>query len=93
MSASVKITTARGVHETYVKVPKGEPANFLSAAELRAKFDGLTAPYLSQGARDELAGALLALEQAKDIGALLRLTRPEETDARRALAAGRSRHS
>jgi 2-methylcitrate dehydratase PrpD len=89
LSASVKITTAGGVHETYVKVPKGEPANFLSAGELRAKFDGLAAPYLSQRRRDELAGALLALEEAKDIGALLRVTRPEETGARRAVAAGR----
>lgn len=86
MSASVKITTAGGVRETYVKVPKGEPANFLSAAELRAKFDGLTAPYLSATRRDALASALLALEEAKDIGALLRLTRIGETSARRAAA-------
>jgi hypothetical protein len=64
-------------------VPKGEPANFLSAAELRAKFDGLTGPYLSGRRRDELAGALLALEQAKDIGTLLRLTRPDDASARR----------
>jgi 2-methylcitrate dehydratase PrpD len=78
MSGSVRIKTARGAFETYVRVPKGEPANFLSAVELRAKFDGLTGPYLSGSRRDELAGALLALEHVKDIGALLRLTRPEE---------------
>ena len=89
MSASVQIKTARGAYETYVRVPKGEPKNFLSADELRAKFDGLTAPYLSARRRDELAGALLALEQAKDIGAVLRLTRPEETSGRRIAAAGR----
>jgi len=89
MSGSVRIKTARGVFETYVRVPKGEPANFLSAAELRAKFDGLTGPYLSGSRRDELAGALLALEQAQDIGALLRLTRPDVASSRRA-AAGRS---
>lgn len=77
MSGSVKIRTARGTFETYVHVPKGEPANFLTAAELRAKFDGLTGPYLSARRRDELAGAILALEQAIDIGALLRLSRPE----------------
>jgi 2-methylcitrate dehydratase PrpD len=79
----VRIKTARGAFETYVRVPKGEPANFLSAAELRAKFDGLAGPYLSGRRRDELAGALLALEQAKDIGALLRLTRPEDARGRR----------
>ena len=88
MSASVRLKTARGAFETYVRVPKGEPANFLSAAELRAKFDGLAAPYLSAHRRDELAGAVLALEQAKDIGALLRLTRPDETSGRRVAAAG-----
>ena len=83
MSGSVRIKTTRGAFETYVRVPKGEPANFLSAAELRAKFDGLTGPYLSGRRRDELAGALLALEQAKDIGTLLRLTRPDDASARR----------
>ena len=89
MSASVGIKTTRGTYETYVQVPKGEPKNFLSAAELRAKFDGLAAPYLSQRRRDALANALLALEQAKDMSALLRLTRPEETSRRRAVAAHR----
>ena len=89
MSASVRIKTARGAFETYVTTPKGEPGNFLSAAELRAKFDGLAGPYLSGRRRDELAGAVLALEHAQDIGALLRLTRPEQTSGRRA-AAGRS---
>jgi 2-methylcitrate dehydratase PrpD len=83
MSGSVRIRTTGGTFETYVRVPKGEPANFLSAAELRAKFDGLVAPYLSARRRDELAGALLALEQVKDVGALLRLTRPDETAGRR----------
>ena len=88
MSASVRIQTVRGAFNTYVRVPKGEPANFLSAAELRAKFDGLAGPYLSGRRRDELAGALLALDEAQDIGALLRLTRPDTTSGRR-VAAGR----
>jgi 2-methylcitrate dehydratase PrpD len=89
MSASVRIQTTRGAFETYVRVPKGEPTNFLTAAELRAKFDGLTAPYLSAGRRNELADAILALDEARDIGALLQLTRPE-TGALRVAAAGRS---
>ncbi|MGQ0749950.1 MAG: MmgE/PrpD family protein [Betaproteobacteria bacterium] len=78
MSASVEIATARGVFETYVRVPKGEPANFLSAAELRGKFDGLVGPYLSRERADALADGLLGLENARDVGALLRLSRPEE---------------
>jgi 2-methylcitrate dehydratase PrpD len=88
MGASVHLKTTRGTYDTYVRVPKGEPKNFLSAEELRAKFDGLTAPYLSSRRRDELAAALLALEQAKDIGSVLRLARPEETSGRRIAAAG-----
>jgi 2-methylcitrate dehydratase PrpD len=83
MSGSVKIRTARGTFETYVRVPKGEPANFLTAPELRAKFDTLAGPYLSARRRDELAAAILALEQTKDIGALLHLSRPDQAGARR----------
>lgn len=86
MSASVLIRTTRGDHETYVRIPKGEPSNFLSPQELRAKFDGLTAPYLSSRRRDALARALLALDDAQDIGAVLKLTRPEETGASRIAA-------
>jgi len=83
MSGSVRIETVRGAFETYVRVAKGEPANFLSAAELRAKFDGLAGPYLSVRRREEVAAALLALDQAKDVGGLLRLTRPDEGAGRR----------
>lgn len=83
MSATVRIATARGTFETYLRVPKGEPANFLSGLELRAKFDGLTGPYLTARRRDELANAILALEQATDMGALLRLTRPDQAIGRR----------
>jgi 2-methylcitrate dehydratase PrpD len=90
MSGSVKIRTARGTFETYVRVPKGEPANFLTAPELRAKFDTLAGPYLSARRRDELAAAILALEQTKDIGALLHLSRPDQAGARRVAAGGRT---
>jgi 2-methylcitrate dehydratase PrpD len=86
MSASVRIKSARGEHETYVRIPKGEPANFLTPQELRAKFDGLTAPYLTKSRRDALAGALAALDEAQDIGAVLRLTRPDEVGAPRIAA-------
>ncbi len=89
MSASVQLKTSRGAFDTYVSIPKGEPKNFLTAAELRAKFDGLVAPYLPARRRDELAEALLGFERAKDIGALLRLARPDESAARRAASAGR----
>jgi 2-methylcitrate dehydratase PrpD len=86
MSGSVRIETARGAFETYVRVPKGEPENVLSAEELRAKFDGLVAPWLDARRREELARAIAALEEQRDIGAVLRLTRPEQ--AQRVAAAG-----
>jgi 2-methylcitrate dehydratase PrpD len=87
MSAVVRVRTRGGAHEKFARVAKGEPENFVSAGELRAKFDGLVAPYLSERRRDELARALLALDQAKDIGTVLRLTRPDQA-ARRVAAAG-----
>lgn len=77
MTGHVRIQTRRGAFETHVRVPKGEPAHFLTPAELRAKFDGLAGPYLSARRLDELAGAMLTLDDARDIGAVLRLTRPE----------------
>jgi 2-methylcitrate dehydratase PrpD len=83
MSGSVSVKTRRGAFETRVRVPKGEPANFLTMAELRAKFDGLAGPYVPARRLDELAGAVGALEQAADIGAVLRLTRPEKASGRR----------
>ena len=79
MSGVARVRTALGLFERFVAVPKGEPENFLTAAELRAKFDGLVAPYLSEGRRDALITALLSLEQADNISALLRLTRPDRT--------------
>ena len=82
MSASVRIRTTRGEHGTYVRVPKGEPENFLTIEELRAKFDGLTRPYLSEERRNALAHALLSLDETQDVAAVLRLTRREETAAR-----------
>jgi 2-methylcitrate dehydratase PrpD len=83
MSGSVSVRTRRGTFETRVRVPRGEPANFLSMTELRAKFDGLAAPYLPARRLDELAAAIGALDQAADIGAVLRLTCPEKATGRR----------
>jgi 2-methylcitrate dehydratase PrpD len=88
MSGVVRVRTRGGALEKLVRVAKGEPENFVTAAELRSKFDGLVGPYLAERRREELARALLALDEAKDVGAVLRLTRPEQTDARRLASAG-----
>jgi len=74
MSGSARIHAGGRAFDRMVTVPKGEPGNFLTEAELRAKFDGLTAPYLDAAARDALGARLLALAAEDDIGALLGLT-------------------
>jgi 2-methylcitrate dehydratase PrpD len=86
MSGVARVRTRRGVFEKFVAVAKGEPENFVSIDELRGKFDGLVEPYLSKARRDAAATALLTLEQADDIGAVLRLTRPDRSAAPKAAA-------
>jgi 2-methylcitrate dehydratase PrpD len=88
MSGVVRVRAGGKAFEKFVRVAKGEPENFVTAAELRSKFDGLVAPYLGDRRREELARALLALDQARDVGAVLRLTRPDRAEARRRAAAG-----
>jgi 2-methylcitrate dehydratase PrpD len=76
MSGKVTIR-ARG--QEFVKkvvVPKGEPANFLTEAELRAKFHGLADAVLGHDRAAQLADAVLQLDQAPDVNAMLRLAAP-----------------
>ena len=68
---------ARG--QTFVKkvvVPKGEPGNFLTEAELRAKFAGLTDAVLGAERTARLADAVLAIDTTADISSLVRLASP-----------------
>jgi 2-methylcitrate dehydratase PrpD len=88
MSGVVRLRAGGKTWEKFVRVAKGEPENFVTAAELRAKFDGLAAPYLGERRRDELANGLLALGEAQDVGAVLRLARPDRPEGRRLAAAG-----
>ncbi len=68
---------ARGQDFTHmVLVPKGEPANFLTEAELRAKFAGLTAAVLGDKGAAALADAVLAIDTAGEISALIRRSVP-----------------
>lgn len=82
MSARVKVESHRGAFETFVRIAKGEPENFVTLEELRAKFDGLTAPWLSAGRRQKLLDALLAIERLRDVGELVRLARPDVAERR-----------
>ncbi len=77
MSAHVRLRTRRGTFERFAPIPKGEPERFPDALELRAKFDALVAPYLSEPRRDALAGAIASLDSAAGLAPLLDLTRPD----------------
>ena len=70
------------LEHNYVQYSTKHPAEsdiFLSIEELRAKFDGLTGPYLDAADREAFAEALLNLETAEDIGAVLALSRPRDS--------------
>ena len=71
MAASVSIVTSRGEFKTFVKVPKGEPDNFITGTELRAKFDGLVKPFLGKTPTAIFADGLLSLEREDSITSLL----------------------
>ncbi len=60
--------------EAYVQTPKGEPGNFMSQAEFRAKFDGLCRPYLSEVGTQRFATAILDLDNAASLRGVLALS-------------------
>jgi 2-methylcitrate dehydratase PrpD len=76
MSGRTTVQTARGTFTEKVVVPKGEPDNFMTDAELAAKFHGLADAILTPARAASLAAAILSLETAKDATALTRLAAP-----------------
>jgi 2-methylcitrate dehydratase PrpD len=71
--------TVRARGQTFVKkvqVPKGEPGNFLTEAELRAKFHGLADAVLGAERAKQLADAVLNLDKAPDVHGMMRLGAP-----------------
>ena len=76
MSGKVTVIARGQRFSKTVKVPKGEPDNFLSEAELRAKFAGLTDAVLTQPHAARLADVVLALHTAPDVAAMLRAAVP-----------------
>jgi hypothetical protein len=57
-------------------VPKGEPTNFLTEAELRAKFAGLADAVQGADRAARLADAVLAIDTTSDVANLMRLAAP-----------------
>lgn len=76
MSGTVRIKTKGGEFETLVKVPLGEPENFMSDEQFRAKFDGLCEPYLGAEQSGKLVDALLHLEEANSLRSVMELSQP-----------------
>ena len=76
MAGAATIETTRGTFETFVEVPKGEPDNWPSEAEHRAKFDALVGPCLPAERAAALAEAILTLDRQTAIGPVLELSRP-----------------
>jgi 2-methylcitrate dehydratase PrpD len=59
-----------------VVVPKGEPSNFLTEAELKAKFFGLTNTVLGPNRASALAQSVLAIDTSTDVSGLTRYATP-----------------
>lgn len=75
LAGSARVRAAGRDFEKLIVVAKGEPENFLTRDELKAKFDALAGPYLEPEPRDRLAGAVLSLERCERISETLALTR------------------
>jgi len=76
MSGKLTIRAGNRTFEQAVVVPKGEPTNFLTEAELRAKFSGLAEAVLGPERTARLASEVLAIEHLADVASLMRLAAP-----------------
>src|ERR1700677_3668095 len=72
MSGKLTIKTGNRTFEQKVVVPKGEPSNFLTEAELKAKFFGLTDSLLGADRAAALADAVLAIDTTAEVSSLMR---------------------
>ncbi len=76
LGGAVRITTSEGeTYEALVELPKGEPANFVTAEELRAKFGALVTPCLGEAGEAALYDAIVGLEEGS-ADALFRAATP-----------------
>jgi len=69
-------TKSGGTYEKFVMEPLGEPGNFMSEQQFRAKFDDLAVPYLAEDGANRLADAILSLEEANSVRSIMALGRP-----------------
>ncbi|MBV8456280.1 MAG: MmgE/PrpD family protein, partial [Acetobacteraceae bacterium] len=76
MAAKLTIQTRGATRTKLVTTPKGEPGNFLTEQELRAKFHSLTDLILGADRADLLANTVLTLHEASDLSTLHRYAAP-----------------
>ncbi len=76
MSGKLTIEAGGKRFSQTVVVPKGEPSNFLTEAELRAKFAGLADTVLGADRAARLADAVLAIDTTQDVASLMRQAAP-----------------
>ena len=76
MSGKVTIRARGQDFVQKIVIPKGEPENFLTEGELRAKFAGLADAVLGEERSAHLADAVLAIDRANDIASVIRLSTP-----------------
>ena len=70
MSAKIKVVVKGEKYEKFVKIPKGEPENFMEDEEFISKFKGLTEPYLSKQRVDQLTDLMLKIDQANNVNSI-----------------------
>ena len=70
MSAKVKVVVKGEKYEKFVKIPKGEPENFMGDTEFISKFKELTEPYLSKQRVDQLTDLMLKTDQANNVNSI-----------------------
>ena len=58
------------LYEKFVKIPKGEPENFMKDDEFILKFKGLTKPYLSDDRVEQLTDLMLKIDQANNVNSI-----------------------
>jgi 2-methylcitrate dehydratase PrpD len=78
MAGKLTVVAGGRTWERFVRTPKGEPDNFLTDAEVRAKFTSLAVPVLGDGQANRLAEAVLALDAAPNLAVLTRLAGPTD---------------
>ncbi|WP_158745986.1 MmgE/PrpD family protein [Acidisphaera sp. L21] len=76
MSGKVTVLAGGKTFTKKVVVPKGEPSNFLTENELRAKFAGLTEAVLGSAGSAALADAVLRIDVTNNVSSLARVAQP-----------------